>query len=163
MHYTGDLSIFILKVKRGKKRFLNPVFKLELSFTSLFFFSLFESRHLNLDRQATQPPFSVAVSVSEWNEHDPSSREGTHSKGIFYRTILHTALVTGKRNLVFLFCWYWISWRTPWTSVEMLWNSLSLLCFCSHEGERREVFFKKKYLIKMPIKTDQLFGGSIYN
>lgn len=136
-----EICTFFLKVRQGEKEFLNPVFKLELSFTSLFFFFFLNpDTWIWTDKQPSHLSVWLCQYQNEMNM-TPSSREGTHSKGIFYRTILHTALVTGERNLVFLFCWYWISWRIPWASVEMLWNSLlSLLSFCSHEGKRKEVF-----------------------
>lgn len=120
---------------------LKPCFQIRTFFhISFSFFFLNPDTWIWTDKQPSHLSLWLCQYRNEMNM-TPSSREGTHSKGIFYRTILHTALVTGERNLVFLFCWYWISWRIPWASVEMLWNSLcSLLSFCSHEGEK--YFFK---------------------
>lgn len=65
---------FPLYVRPGKEGFSSPGLKLEWTFAFLFSCFLFESRHLNLDRQAAQPPFSVAVSVPGWSAHDPLQR-----------------------------------------------------------------------------------------
>lgn len=158
-----------LHVRPGKEAFLSPVFKLGRTFTSLFSCFLFESRHLNLDRQATQPPFSVAVSVSEWSAHDPLQQGGRHTVKVFFNgTILRPALVTRERHLVFLFCWYWVSWWAGWIPVEVSCHSLpDLLSFCSREAEVAffppSPLFMLKYSIKRPIKTDQFFGGFAHN